>query len=486
MEDRGVGMYIPIGYGVVKNINPILIDQETHKYKISRNAFASIDALRADGATLTPGTDYTADDVNGEFSFESGSPLLTGGNTYYIVWHGDYPLSTSDYMWVVCRDIGEGTFYHIDDGDSWSDQSVSARFRIYGRKAPSGGVELLVDNSSTAGTVQNEMLRYNADRTKFAQSFTLPGSDDYYITRITWVTRKLGSPVGDVWLEIHSDQAGTQEGSDSTKMVCADVPNIGSHWRDETEWSVLVAKEVSVDVTFVHTEVGDIIEHCATEIVGVPSSFLDSAKLAALKLEKTETLGAYINSEMKFGEFLEKLEVGQLFKVIPGLDGKLKCEYYESGEPAGTPHLRDEDIGWLEVEQDASVVKSKIALNYNYNPTDQTHDSMVETENYLPKFFYSNEETLDLWTWLTRTTEAQAIRDDYKSILQDPHLKIRFETSYDMFELYPSQKVKISLSRAPYSGGKFDGVLFRILRLSKKPKSTTCEVTAVLDTQTYA
>jgi len=99
--------------------------------------------------------------------------------------------------------------YFINGADAWNDEAVDATFKVYGRKAPSGAEELLVDGSSTAGNVQNNMLRSHADRTKIAQSFEIPGAGNYYITRIQYKTRKIGAPVGDVWIEVHSDQIGT-------------------------------------------------------------------------------------------------------------------------------------------------------------------------------------------------------------------------------------------------------------------------------------
>jgi len=168
----------------------------------------------------------------------SGTPICTGGTTYYMVWDADYTVSTANYIWVVGRSLNlysDGSFYFINSSNAWADQSVDAMFKIYGQEVVSGTEELLVDNSSHLGTDNNFMLRYNAARTKYAQSFKLSGTDDYYITRVEWRNRKIGSPTGDTWIEIHNDQSGTQNGVDSDTV---DVSGITIGWENKTRWDV--------------------------------------------------------------------------------------------------------------------------------------------------------------------------------------------------------------------------------------------------------
>jgi len=179
----------------------------------------------------TSETDFTGDLVNGEFSFVTGSPLVSGGTTYYMIWTVDYIQSGSDYIWVVGRDnnfYGDGTMYFINSANAWNDEGVDATFKIYGRKVPAGTEELLVNGTGVAGSVQNQGLKSAEARTKIAQSFQIPGSDDYYITKIEWITRKIGSPTGNAWIEIHSDQVGTQVGGTTAKVDVSTLHSAGS------------------------------------------------------------------------------------------------------------------------------------------------------------------------------------------------------------------------------------------------------------------
>ena len=59
-------------------------------------------------------------------------------------------------------------------------------------------------------------LRQNASRTILAQSFKL--SRAYDLTKVVLKCRKIGSPTGNMIVEIHSDQEGTQVGTDSDNV----------------------------------------------------------------------------------------------------------------------------------------------------------------------------------------------------------------------------------------------------------------------------
>ena len=208
-------------------------------------------------------SNFTGDLVNGEFTFVTGSPLLSGSTTYYMIWTADYAQSGTDYIWVVGRDndfYGNGTMYFINSANAWNDEGVDATFKIYGRKVPAGPEELLVDGTGVAGSVQNQGLKSAEARTKIAQSFQIPGSDDYYITKIEWKTRQIGSPVGDVWIEIHSNQAGAQVGGIATKVDVSTLHAAGACWQAPMNWSVLTAKDIKVDIYGKYDKIDDILD----------------------------------------------------------------------------------------------------------------------------------------------------------------------------------------------------------------------------------
>jgi hypothetical protein len=69
---------------------------------------------------------------------------------------------------------------------------------------------------------------------------------------------------------------------------------------------------------------------------------------------------------------------------------------------------------------------------------------------------------------------------------ETPPLMCEFEVHGYGLDLIPGRdKVKLTRTRALYSGGALDAVLFRILKLIKKPGTSTVVVTAILDTLSY-
>ena len=62
-------------------------------------------------------------------------------------------------------------------------------------------------------------LRQHGDRTMLAQSFTLNQAID--VTKVVLKLKKVGSPTGNLIVEIHSDQEGTQVGTDSDNISVA-------------------------------------------------------------------------------------------------------------------------------------------------------------------------------------------------------------------------------------------------------------------------
>ena len=81
MDSRYDGQPIPIPFGQVENIIPILIDSSTWRYKASPYAIDSFLWIKKDGILLTPGTDYTAYPNSGEFTLavDPGNSLITCG-----------------------------------------------------------------------------------------------------------------------------------------------------------------------------------------------------------------------------------------------------------------------------------------------------------------------------------------------------------------------------------------------------------------------
>jgi len=500
LESRAVDMIIPEIWGKVENITPVCTDttQGALVYKIANCTAArpltSIDSVTIDGETVDSSW-YTEDLDAGTITFDNIAPLLTAGNTYYLVLIADYDISDTNYMQIsgVSPSRYSGTFYYINGADAWSDQSKDGLFGIYGRKSATDAEELLIDMRTwgygdPTYTFQKFYLRYDAARTKMAQSFTMPAGDNYYITKITFRPKQYGTVSGNFKIQIHSDQAGTQVGGDSTQLDVSTVSTVDSY-RKEVTWDIAATegKDVRVTATGQYDQIDDILDDVLQNVIGIDSDDIDSTALTNLGTARTQDLSIYLDRQITFRNFIEKLEAGQLFKFIPTLDGEYSVTYYESGEPAGTPHLKDEDFinetfrSW----RDPESIACKVQVKYYEDPTEQTFSVESATSSGVADYLYKNEETLEVETYLEESADASALAADYISLFEYPRRLIEFEMSGYGFDQNPTEKVKITRTRADNSGGSFSATLFRILSVTKSLSRGTTKIKAVLDTQTY-
>lgn len=484
------GQPIPELYGVKENISPVCVDTTIMKYQIANRTLHSIDAVQCDGHNLTSGTDYTTDLTNAQFTIY-GMPKLDATTTYYMVLEGDFTVSAINYV-KVSGDSGagysNGQLFYIDGGDSWTGQSADLVFKIYGKQYLEADEELMVEHAfSNEDATYN--LRDGASRTKLGQSF-LTGANDFYATRIVIKLGKTGSPTGNFRLQIHTDQSGTVLGGKSKPLAVASLgtsqKSFPQKWWEFTEDSevLVTAQGVENPDTSLMENVADILEDVIVNVLDKDSSILDSTSFSALQSARTEDICAYLNTEISFNTFLGRLEAGSLFKFVPNLDGTFEVPYYQSGEPAGTPSLYDEDYISFRSWRDKDSVRRVAQICYNENPTTQIYEK-IEKSSDIAKYIYDNDKTLIVETYLKDTADANTLGTTYIGLIEYPQRKIIFEVPGYGINLIPTQKVKITKTRADNTGGTFSAELFRILSLAKKLSTGTVKVTAILDSQSY-
>jgi len=491
LEDRADNLPIPYRYGVKTNITPICIDIDALKYKLadeSLHAIKAIDKIEADGETLIITDDYTVDLVNAEFTI-IGTPKLSPNTTYYIVIHGAFTIDGTNFVrFSTNSSVGyaDGQRFEIDAGDVWMGKAEDISFAVFGKNSL---------ESEEANKVEFQAiddgdgrLRDVVARTKIAQSFKTPNDgQSFYVTRVLLFGWRIGTPSGNVWIEIHSDQIGTQVGVDSKTRDSADFPIS----QTVTRFSFMqrgLPSEILVDIQG-YKDGGNLIDNVAdiledvltnTNALNISSDYLDAVAFADLKAAKTQSINPQIDREITVNNFIEKLERGQMFKFMPTLEGKFAPRVYAGGEFIGTPHLKDEDFIWFKCYRNLASVKQKYLVKYDENPTTQIY---LETESSsdIAQYIYRNKETLEIETYLKDESDAP----QYKSLSECPQREIEFEVSSYLLDKIPTDKVKITRTRGDNPEGTFDTVLFRILKLTKKQSTGTVVCRAILDSQSY-
>lgn len=491
------GVIIPDLFGEKTNITPVCIDTIALKYKIANcdiRAIFSIDEVRAGTRVLTSGVDYTVDLPNGEFTL-NGTPLLQPSTTYYIIIEGDYAIDGVNWTAVEIKAVGDyggGEAFSIDGGDVWTGSGGDMRFEVWGKDTLASNEELKINGWGASDTYFE--LRKAVGNTKIAQSFTTPAGNAFYLTRIRIrAMRKWGAPGGSIWLELHSDQVGTQMGTDSTLLDVATQLHTTGHVPRFFAWDQLGdISEILVDAKgYVNADTSlmdngsDILKYVVNYRLNMADATLDLAAFAAYKAARTQEIAAYLDRETPFNQFLEKLEATQLFKFLPQLDGTHAPIHYVAGEPAGTPHLQEEDfLPGFSCERRLTTVKEKFKVLYGRDPTTNEY-SIKEVESNIAKFFYRNEETLQIATYLKDAADATALANSYKALLEYPERWANFLVRNYGLDQIPTEKAKITRARGDNSGGSFDAVLFRIMKLRKAISEAVITFDAQLDSQTY-
>lgn len=489
LESRADGMVIPYRYGQKAGITPVCIDTSALTYKLADHAIKEIVTITADGSALSAGA-YTENLAIAEFTVLSTPPLVQN-TTYYIVVEADFTISATNHLkTTLITSAGGRQAYFIDGSNVWTGQSDSLSFAIWGADEV-GGYQWRRLNS--AGPINGwAELRKTAATTKIAQSFTTPNYawGNYYPIRIMIYWYMVGTTTGNMHLEIHSDQVGTKVGCDCKLTDVSILQDYGSGWGQHNWPQRSAPSEVICEIkgrknadTTLMDNVADVLEDVAETVIGVPSGELDSTVLATLKAQRTQEINPQLDSEMTFGEFLERLESGQFFKFVPQLDGTHAPVVYQSGEPAGTPHLKDEDFLSFSMTRDLDSVRRVVKTKYDMDPTTQLYDLKEQTSK-IAEYGYKSHETLEIETYLKDAADATQLATDCLALFEVPQLKAAFQLRGTCLDQIPTDKVKITRSRACYAGGALDAVLFRILSITKT-KHGDVKVTALLDSQSY-
>jgi len=486
------GLPIPEFYGEKDNIAPMCIDTTILEYKLANREIYSIEAIQADGVALTITDDYEQDLANAEFTVY-GMPYLTQDTTYYIVVTGDWTVNGSDYVNVGGDSSGsysDGQYYRIDGGGIWTgDSGVDLCFRVYGKTSIEAEEELMVEYTYSNYNT-DYAVRDAGARTQIAQSFKTPATTSFFCTKVTMWLEKNGTPTGDLRVEIHSDQSGTRVGG---KTVAQDVSAFGTslatienYYNEISEYSeILVSAKGYKSGANLMENVSEILEDVIVTVLGKDVSDLDATSFSALESARSEKICAYLNHEISFQTFLNRLEAGSLFKFQHNLDdAKYTVDYYITGEPAGTPHFRDEDFITFSSWRDRASIIKTVQVNFDDNPSTQMSRKR-EVDSEVAEYIYKSKEELVVETYLKEASVASTLATTYLDLCELPQMKIVFKVSGYGFDMRPTQKVKITKTRADASGGSLTATLFRILSIKKEISTGVAEITAILDSQSY-
>lgn len=510
-QNRADAAPIPIGGGEIARIVPVCIDTVAQTFKMVDHAIHAVPAVRAAEAALVLGTDYTVDLANGEITITS-TPLIEANKTYYFKIESDITIDGVNYL---VFEVNQGHYHplsgaefngerlwYIDGGGVWSEQGIGFYFDVYGKTSLDAlGEDVLVQRYSKNYFQKTDhwnwgaYLRMAAAQTAIAQQFTTPATGGpWYVTRIKIGMGVAGVPdPARITTIAILDAARAQVGA---KSITYDLPGGGGNFPQRGQ-----AEDLEVDIEAAEVggamidQLSDWLTFLVVDVLKKSSALLDATYLANLAANRTQAIKAYVDNEMTVGAHVGKLEAGQLWKLIELLDGTLAAVVYEAGEPANTPHFEDyqnsrgelvySDFLSFRMWYDFSSVRQKVRVLYDEDAKTGDFKAEEVTSDYA-RFFYSNEETLEIETYHKTQPGAAWCGAKYSAMYERPPLMVEFEVHGYGLELIPARdKTKLTRARAMYAGGVLPAVLFRIQDLQKRPGTSTTVFTAQLDIQTY-
>jgi hypothetical protein len=230
----------------------------------------------------------------------------------------------------------------------------------------------------------------------------------------------------------------------------------------------------------------DMLEDLVVNRLGKSSSILEPTALLNFKNKRAQTIAAYIDRDMTFGEIVGKLESSLLFKFVPLHDGTYATTVYEADTVEVRPHFFDEHFLSFSMCHDFSAVKAVVKIKYDEDPGYTDVYKVAEADSDVARFVYGVEDTLEVETYLKTGAHAATLASDYLGMYETPPLEITFEIRGYGLNLIPGKdKVKITRTRAAYAGGAISGILFRIVKITKKPGMASTEIVCIKDDQTY-
>lgn len=519
IDPSAVGLPKPERYGTFVGVVPVCINTETGTWKFGTRPQKSVDAVREKGVTLDPASEYTVNADNNEITLGT-TPLLEAGVTYYFVLESDIVIDGVNWLGFAQQAGGVytgGKLYYINGSDEWSDSGKDLEFKIYAKTSLEATEKLISAASNwdwSAGWNYNAVLRKTTASTKIAQSFTMPASGGpWYLSRIHLSAAPegtTGSPDPDritrayIYSELDPVPAlpdppiDSAVGSPSYRMEdYSDVTNEAYFpQRGDVADLEVDFKGIMNPDTSLMTNIADILYDIYVNLMGGSAAGLNAVDLAALETARTEVLKVNLDTDIYFKDQLAVFERGQLFKVVPLLDNTFGIKYAEAGEPAGTPHYKDENFkeGTFKMNRGWSSIYSKVKVYYDQHASSQEWQ-IVEESSDIAAFFYRNQKTLTLETVFKTAADASQLAKDClgtdplssrKQHYQYPKITASFTLMGGLgWDLYPSQTIKLSREHAMASTGSLDGVLFIVTKVTKKTSTGEVDVTARLKSQSY-
>ena len=254
---------IPDLFGEKHNIVPVCIDTTTLTYKIAYalndgivdKGIKAIDKVSADGEVLVEGVGYTKNLGNAEITL-IGTAKLLANTKYNLIIEGSYGVSAANYIStrrLTTSIYAGGTAKIVDNNGNWTDVDGDVLFEVYGKDTLESAE--VYRTGSWINADNYFKLKDDNARFKLAQSFTTPAGESFYVSRIEIVVRRFGTPSGNMWITIFTDDVAITAFADYSGTVAGTVKVTATAHGFSTDDTALIGNTTNYNGSYTITRI---------------------------------------------------------------------------------------------------------------------------------------------------------------------------------------------------------------------------------------
>lgn len=175
----------------------------------------------------------------------------------------------------------------------------------------------------------------------------------------------------------------------------------------------------------------------------IPVANIDLTSFDELKTARTQKVVLYLDADMSTLDVNRLFQQSTIYHFLPLLNGTFAARYYRRGVPTGTLELHYYDYdGFTMFDQPENVFRD-IVIRYDKDPTTGIFKSVSASTDEV-EWEHDERQQIEIDTALRDTSEAEAVRAFYITLLNAPADKLETAISLVGRNLLPTDKLVVS------------------------------------------
>jgi len=176
---------------------------------------------------------------------------------------------------------------------------------------------------------------------------------------------------------------------------------------------------------------------------GIPVANIDLTSFDELKTARTQKVVLYLDADMATLDVNRLFQQSTIYHFLPLLNGTFAARYYRRVVPTGTLELHYYDYDGFSMFDQPENVYRDIVIQYDKDPTAGTYKSVSASTDEV-EWDHDERQQIEIETALRDTSEAEAVRAFYVTLLNAPADKLETAISLVGRNLLPTDKLIVS------------------------------------------